>query len=112
MNTTTPQHPEHSKNRPENRNDSNARFTLGQVVATPGALAALQAYQMDPAQLLHRHVQGDWGTLDPDDSAANEYALQSGERLLSNYPLAADCRIWIITEWDRSVTTLLLPEEY
>lgn len=91
-----------------------ALFELGQVVATPGALEALeQPGGTNPAALLARHVTGDWGELDAEDRAANDRAAQSGEdRILSAYDLASGARIWIITEWDRSVTTLLLPEEY
>ena len=87
-------------------------FLPGQVVATPGALSALEANQCLPLDLLHRHLVGDWGELDPDDIQANEDALREGFRLLSNYPQADGSRIWLITEADRSVTTFLLPEEY
>lgn len=89
-----------------------AKFPLGHVVATPGALAALKKQHVSPNELLQRHITGDWGTLDPEDIRANEDALKEGERLLSNYLITPKCRIWIITERDRSVTTLLLPEEY
>lgn len=91
---------------------AHALFALGQVVATPGALAALQRNAVQPSVLLQRHMRGDWGTLDPRDWAANDAALREGTRLLSAYPLPDDTRIWIITEWDRSATTILLPEEY
>lgn len=62
-------------------------------------------------ELLLRHEAGDWGDLDADDRRANDRAVQHGERVLSAYQTAAG-RVWVITEWDRSVTTLLLPEEY
>ena len=88
------------------------KFPLGQVVATPGALAALQAANQDALPLLMRHAQGDWGELDPHDWQENEFSLQHGWRLLSAYTLADGTRLWIITEADRSATTLLLPEEY
>jgi hypothetical protein len=89
------------------------RFPLGQLVATPGALAALEEAGVSPAELLGRHLSGDWGTLDEDDWAANDRALLEGTRLLSAYILPqTNERIWIITEWDRSATTLLLPGEY
>lgn len=99
----------HSKTQKET---DQPKFSLGNVVATPGAIQALEQYNVTASELLDRHCHGDWGQLEPDDFQANEAALQQGSRLLSNYPLTDACRIWIITEWDRSVTTLLLPEEY
>lgn len=90
-----------------------ASFALGQVVATPGALHALEAAHITPAQLLARHQLGDWGDLDAHDRAVNRKALVLGYRLLSAYTLPESGeKIWIITEADRSVTTLLLPSEY
>ncbi len=94
-------------------------FPLGQVLATPGALDASR----DPGQfigLLARHVRGDWGCVCPDDSAANDEAVREGSRVLSAYAIdpALPCAgygencLWIITEADRSVTTILLPEDY
>lgn len=88
------------------------KFPLGQVVATPGALAALQATRQNPLSFLMRHMQCDWGELDEHDVAENELSLQRGFRLLSRYTLTNGSVIYIITEADRSVTTLLLPEEY
>jgi len=89
------------------------RFGLGQLVATPGALAALEAANTSPAELLGRHLSGDWGTVDKDDWRANERALGEGTRLLSAYELPRTGeKVWVITEWDRSATTLLLPREY
>ncbi len=90
---------------------------LGQIVATPGALAALAAADTSPSTLLRRHVAGDWGDLDPHDRAANAAALRDGSRLLSAYTLAHGVTVWIITEaadddGHRPATTLLLPEEY
>jgi hypothetical protein len=87
-------------------------FELGQVVATPGALDTLREAGIDPRVLLTRHVTGDWGELPEEDLAANREALQQDLRLLSNYPLETGERVWIITEWDRSYTTLLRPDEY
>lgn len=89
-----------------------ARFALGQIFATPGALDALDAVGLDAWRLLERHVAGDWGDVPAPDALANEAALQCEGRLLSSYPLGNDVRVWIITEADRSVTTLLLPDEY
>jgi hypothetical protein len=88
------------------------KFPPGQFVSTPGALAACEAAGQSPSELLTRHMQGDWGELDPEDVAANEFALQHGLRLLSVYRLSDGTRLWIITEADRSATTILLPEEY
>jgi hypothetical protein len=88
------------------------RFPLGQVVATPGALEALQDAGHQPIEFLSRHANNDWGELGDDDKAANDAALVQGLRLLSAYDLRNSDRIWIITEHDRSVTTLLLPSEY
>lgn len=89
-----------------------AKFPFGEVVATPGAAAALQAAAGRPLTYLRRHAQGDWGELDAEDRAENEFSLTNGLRLLSAYNLKDGTRIWIITEADRSVTTILLPSEY
>ena len=87
-------------------------FELGQIVATPGALAALKKAGQQPREFLTRHINRDWGDLDEEDRKENEYSLEHGFRLLSAYKTDAGDRLWIITEADRSVTTLLLPEEY
>ena len=87
-------------------------FNLGQLVATPGALAALAKAGQTPLDFLSRHVCGDWGDIDKDDCTENELGLKRGFRLLSSYRTNADVKVWVITEADRSVTTLLLPEEY
>ena len=86
-------------------------FPLGQVVATPGVLDHLIAHEIDPVIYLHRHQVGDWGMVPPEDWQANDEALVHGGRLLSAY-VVAEVKIWIITEWDRSVTTILLSAEY
>jgi len=88
------------------------KFPLGQIVATPGALTALAVNNHEPIEFLRRHVVGDWGELDASDRAENELSLRQGFRLLSAYRLKDGTRLWIITEADRSVTTLLLPSEY
>lgn len=88
------------------------KFPLGRIVATPGALAQLEDAGISPLDLLGRHVVGDWGELPPEDAQSNELALKAEGRLLSSYPISANRKIWIITEWDRSVTTLLRPEDY
>ena len=87
-------------------------FPLGQVVATPSALAALELAGTLPKALLDRHARGDWGEMIADDWDRNDRALVSGERLLSAYALPNGVRVWIITEVDRSATTLLLPQDY
>ena len=87
-------------------------FPLGRTVATPGALDALDLAGVAPEALLDRHGRGDWGDLGEDDWQRNVQALTSGERLLSAYVLPDTTRVWIITEADRSATTLLLPSEY
>jgi len=88
------------------------KFPVGQVVATPGVLSALSSNRQSPLDLLRRHERGDWGDLDQEDKAANNRALKEGSRILSAYRLKDKTRVWLITEADRSATTLLLPEEY
>ena len=87
-------------------------FDLGEIVATRGALAALEAAGQPPLLFILRHLLGDWGEVCAADRALNDEALDKGDRLLSAYRTAKGERIWVITEWDRSVTTLLLPDEY
>jgi len=89
-----------------------ARFSLGTIVETPGALAVLNEAGQTQSEFLFRHVIGDWGEVDAEDQQANEDALLNGERILSAYRTNRGVKLWIITEADRSVTTLLLPEEY
>jgi len=89
-----------------------ARFTLGRIVATTGALAALEQVGESPATLLRRHVTGDWGELDKHDRHENEFSVSRDLRILSAYALSDGTKIWIITEADRSATPLLLPSEY
>jgi hypothetical protein len=83
------------------------RFQLGRLVATPGALGL----GVDLLPLIKRHARGDWGNLCEEDHLANERALVEGTRILSAYVLP-EGKVWIITEADRSATTLLLPDEY
>ena len=89
-----------------------AKFSLGQVVGTPGALAALAQAGQAPLEFIGRHAAGDWGELDEEDRQENERSLTDDCRLLSAYSLKDGTKIWIITEADRSSTTILLPEEY
>ena len=92
---------------------SQARFASGQIVVTIGINALIEGGRLDPAPYLYRHLSGDWGDLDDGDRRLNDTALQSGDdRLFSYYQVTPDLKLWIITEWDRSVTTLLLPSEY
>ncbi len=94
-----------------------AKFPLGQIFSTPGALKALENAGQAPTRYLARHAAGDWGEVDDEDKASNDEALITGMRLLSAYTLASDVRIWVITEacdgeGHRVATTILLPEEY
>ena len=89
-----------------------AKFPLGQIVSTPGALNALAKADQDSSEFLRCHACGDWGEVSQDDRRENERSLKDGCRLLSAYTLSTGTRIWIITEADRSSTCILLPEEY
>ena len=88
------------------------KFPLGQTVATPGALEALMRAEQSPSELLTRHVLGDWGDLCDEDKEANERALEHGGRIFSAYIIEDGTKFWVITEADRSATTILLPQEY
>lgn len=88
------------------------RLPLGQLVATPGAVAALAAADVSIFKLLNRHARCDWGDLSSEDLALNDLAAITSQRVLSSYLLGNGQKIWIVTEWDRSVTTVLLPEDY
>jgi hypothetical protein len=88
-----------------------APLPLGRVVVTPGALKLLTEAREHPFNYLARHATGDWGDLCTFDRHQNQIALRDGYRVLSSYEVPAG-RVWIITEADRSVTTILLPEDY
>jgi len=88
------------------------RFALGQTFITPGAEEALQIAGQTAIEFLRRHMSCDFGELSDDDLRENELALRKGFRLLSNYRTGKGQQLWIITEADRSSTTLLLPSEY
>lgn len=93
------------------------RFSLGQLLATPGALAALQRTQQTPAEFLVRHARGDWGDVCDEDKRLNDQSLEDGSRLLSAYLTSDGEKLWVITEaaddaGHRLATTILLPEEY
>ena len=89
-----------------------ARFALGETFITPGAQEALDIAGETPIQFLRRHMSADWGEVSEDDAKENELSLTDGFRLLSAYRTAKGQKIWIITEADRSATTILLPSEY
>ncbi|WP_367155167.1 type I restriction endonuclease subunit M [Methylomonas sp. HYX-M1] len=113
-----------NNNDPQDQNPlPQLRFHPGQFVGTRGALALLKSIGVDPQALLQRHLGGDWGNVSSEDAQANEEALSQWSRILSVYQFpsvaqahktSADSplRVWLITEADRRVTTLLLPEEY
>ena len=88
------------------------KFQLGNIVATPAAMQAIADSGQSPTDFLSRHVRGDWGEVCDEDKQLNDQAVTDGDRLLSAYRTLKNTRIWIITEADRSATTLLLPEEY
>ena len=88
-----------------------APLPLGRVLATPGALKLLMEDGGHPFEYLARHATGDWGELCAFDRRQNQIALRDGHRVLSSYPIGEE-RVWIITEADRSSTTILLPEDY
>ena len=89
---------------------SSPKFATGQIVATPNALSQLS--QEDILSGLARHINGNWGDLTSDDRQENDLALERGSRLLSAYQATNGTKFWIITEGDRTVTTVLLPEDY
>ena len=86
-------------------------FKLGQVVATPAALRAIEVNNVDSWDLLQRHVNGDWGCVPEEDRLENQRSVENGYRVMSSYKLN-ECgdKLWVITEADRSSTCLLLPE--
>ncbi len=89
------------------------RFSAGRIVATPGALEALAEARVSPLTLLARHLSGDFGEVDAEDKRENAIAVEHGYRIISSYSVGKnDAKVWLITEADRSATTVLLPEEY
>ncbi len=86
------------------------KFPLGQLVITRGALEVLD--REDVHQAVSRHANGDWGEVDPEDWKENDFSVENGFRILSSYTSKKGVKFWIITEADRSATTILLPEEY
>ena len=98
--------------------DNKIKFRIGKVVATPGSIAALAASSESALPFLLKHQSGNWGEVCDDDKKLNDEAVahegdpDQQQRVLSCYRTSKNERIWVITEWDRSVTTLLLPSEY
>lgn len=87
-------------------------FELGKIMITLGARDAMEAAEDDPFTFLHRHISGDWGNVCDEDKAENDYSLDRYLRIFSAYELRDSTKIWVITEADRSFTTILLPDEY
>jgi len=113
--TTTQPESENMLN--QNSKTTNAKFVLGQIVATGGALGALEQSSQSPNEFLKRHLQLEQGDLCDEDHELNGEALNDGSRILSSFKTSKGVKIWIITEAEdgnghRSATTLLLPEEY
>lgn len=103
----------------QGRSSGSPLFALGRITATPAAMDALQLLRFSPLRLLARHVRGDWGDVDGDDAEMNRRAVILGLRILSVYTLKRVVdgqprteKVWVITEADRSVTTVLLPDDY
>jgi hypothetical protein len=90
---------------------SQGLFPLGRIVATPGAIEVMDRLGIDALVLLSRHVRGDWGDLSEEDKRENEFSVPRRLRILSAYGHGED-KLWIITEADRSATTILRPDEY
>jgi hypothetical protein len=87
-------------------------FKLGDLLSTPAALAALFRSGQTPLFFLARHARGDWGDVDVEDWKANDAAVRAGDRILSAYKTLTGETLWVITEANRSVTTILMPAEY
>lgn len=87
------------------------KFSPGQIVCTRTALATCKEKEINPMWLVSRHLAGDWGDLGKEDKQTNEDAVQHGERILSMYQLKGE-KFYVITEWDRSATTVMLAEDY
>ncbi|WP_232353321.1 hypothetical protein [Cupriavidus oxalaticus] len=100
-----------SKISPKSGGSRGSLFPLGQIVATRGVMSHLAQCSIGPVPYLARHARGDWGLVPAEDVKANDLAVEHGWCILSAYDIAG-VRVWIITEADRSVTTLLLPDEY
>ena len=93
-------------------NESKVLFSLGSVYLTVGAREALEESNQTPNEFLAKHQSGDWGLVCEDDRRENELSVKEGFRILSSYKTSKDVKLWLISEADRSSTTLLLPEDY
>jgi len=100
------------RNSNNTKGSTKALFPLGRVLATPGALEALERAGQSPAEFLCRHQQGDWGNCCEDDRRENDFSVPRRLRIFSVYYTVATEKLWVITEADRSTTTILLPSEY
>jgi hypothetical protein len=89
-----------------------ARFPLGKLVATPAAIEAMKQAGQNPHELFQRHQRGDWGEVCPTDAQENELSVKEGFRVMSVYVLKTGVKVWVITEADRSASTILMPEDY
>ena len=87
-------------------------FRLGQICATPGAIDAMREAGKQPVEFLSRHFFGDWSEMSAEDQQENRLSVARGRRIVSRYALCDRKSIWVITEADRGVTTILLPSEY
>ena len=96
------------------KNKETIRLELGVIVSTRGVNDYIQKGIINPFRLLKRHQSGDWGNVCAEDWATNDDAIKNGDRIISSYTVNSDeePKVWIITEWDRSATTLLFPHEY
>lgn len=92
--------------------ESTPKFPLGRVLMARGVQALVQDGRLDPRSLLQRHVVGDWDDLDDEDKRENHASITNGHRLLSSYRIDSVLTVWVITEAERQVTTILLPSEY
>lgn len=92
--------------------DTSPPFRAGLLVMTRSVQALAAQGRLEPSQYLRRHLSGDWGDIGQNDRDANARAIVNGERILSSYKISDDLKLWIITEADRSATTLLLPDDY
>jgi hypothetical protein len=88
------------------------KFPLGRLAITPGAIDALAEANQLPIDFLSRHSKGDWGDVNEEDWQENDFSMKNGFRILSAYKTSKGERLWVITEADRSVTTILRPEDY
>lgn len=96
----------------ERQNEKSILFPLGRIYLTPGAIETLDESNQQPFEFLELHQKGNWGIVGKEDSQENDFSVKNGFRVLSAYKTNKDVKLWIITEADRSSTTILLPTEY